>query len=145
MICTAGFGVVALIVASMWLDEGEVVTLTTVDARGNRYEAGLWIVDLDGVSYLRATSPDASWLNRIRQFSDVTLDRGGRRTDYHAIPIDDPKVRKSVSRAMAAKYGNFDRALVWLRDHRRSVPIRLQSSSARYAAPRSDPSIGVSP
>ena len=136
---------VALIVASLWLDEGEIVTLITEDARGNHYEIGLWIVDLDGVSYLRAASPDASWLNRIRQIPDVKLDRVGRLTAYRAIPIDDPRVREAVSRAMAEKYGNFDQALVWLRDHSRSVPIQLQSPSARYAAPRSDLSIGVSP
>ena len=145
MIFLAGFGVVVLIVTSVWLDEGEVVTLITVDAKGNQYEIGLWIVDLEGVSYLRAESPDASWLNRIRQFPDVKLVRSGRRMDHRAIPIDDEKVRETVSWAMTEKYGAFDQALVWFRDYSRSVPIQLQSPSARYAAPRSDPSVGVSP
>jgi hypothetical protein len=131
--------VVALLVASLCFDEGEVVTLMTVDSRGNHYETSLWIVDLEGVPFLRAESPSASWLGRIREFPDVKLDRAGRRTDQRAIPIDDEKVREDVRRAMAKKYGIFDRVSQWFRDYSHSVPIQLQN------LPAPEQSAGVSP
>jgi hypothetical protein len=120
-----------LLVASFCFDEGEVVTLMTMDARGNHYETGLWIVDLGGVPFLRAESPSASWLRRIREIPDVKLVRGGRRTDQRAIPIDDAKVREAVNQAMAEKYGTFDQVSQWFRDYRRSIPVQLQNPSAR--------------
>lgn len=145
LVCLAGAGVAVLIVASFCLDEGEVVTLLTMDGKGDQYETGLWIVDLDGVFYLRAESTDSSWLGRIRHVPKVTLVRSGRNTDYHAIPIEDEKIRETVNQAMAEKYGIFDQALAWIRDHSRSVPIQLEDISVRYASPRSDSRIGVSP
>jgi len=136
---------VALIVVSSQLDEGEVVTLFTVDAKGIEYENGLWVVDLDGVSYLRAESPESYWFRRIQQIPEVELDRSGQHSEHRAIPIDDESIRESVSRAMAEKYGCFDWALVWFRDHSRSVPVKLQNPSVRHTSTKGEPSLGVSP
>jgi hypothetical protein len=144
LISLIGIGMVALIVVASQLDEGEVATLFTVDARGIEYENGLWVVDLDGVSYLRAESPDSYWFQRIQQIPDVELERSGRRSEHRAIPIDDPSLRESISRAMAEKYGCFDRALLWFRDHSRSVLVKLQSPPARHSSAQSEPGLGVS-
>ena len=46
---------------------GEVVTLHTRDSGGDWETTPLWIVDLEGGSYLRAGSPDESgWVTRAR-------------------------------------------------------------------------------
>ena len=62
-------GLVAAIpvITSRLVDEGEIVTLTTVDDRGREYMTEVWIVDLPTGSYLRAGSSDARWLERLRQ------------------------------------------------------------------------------
>ena len=107
LILLAGVAIALLTSISLWFDEGEVVQLITTDENGNEFETGLWVVDLEGVSYLRAESKDAAWIERIRERPDVQLDRAGRRTHYRAIPIGDDDTRESVSRAMAEKYGTI--------------------------------------
>lgn len=145
LIIFACIAVALLASASFWLDEGEVVTLITTDENGHEFETGLWIVELDSVPYLCAASTGAAWLERIRARPDVQLDRAGRRIDYRAIPIDDGDTRDAVSRAMAEKYGRLDRAVAMFRDHRHSVPVRLQLRSPQQASTQSDRTIGLSP
>ena len=60
LIILTSIAVALLASASFWLDEGEVVTLITTDENGHEFETGLWIVELDGVSYLCAASTDAA-------------------------------------------------------------------------------------
>ena len=141
----AGIPVALLTSASIWFDEGEVVTLITIDENGHEFEIGLWIVDLDGVPYLRAKSTDATWLQRIRGRPDVQLDRAGRRDGYRAFPIVADDTRNSVSRAMAEKYGRLDRVVALFRDYNHSVPVRLQRRSPQPASARSDRTVGLSP
>ena len=140
LILLAGVAVALLTSISLWFDEGEVVRLITTDENGNEFETGLWVVDLEGVSYLRAESKDAAWIERIRKRPDVQLDRAGRRTDYRAIPIGDDDTRDSVSRAMAEKYGRLDRAVALFRDYSHCLPVRLQIRS-----PEQTRTIGLSP
>ena len=144
-IFSAGIAVALLTLASFWFDEGEVVTLITAYENAHEFETGLWVVDLDGVPYLRAESTDAAWLQRIRRRPDVQLDRAGRRAAYRAFPIDTDETRESVSRAMAEKYGRIDRAVALFRDYNHSVPVRLQRWSPQPASARSDGSVGWSP
>jgi hypothetical protein len=138
----AGIGVVVLLIASLWFDEGEVVTLITMDAGGNHYETSLWVVDLEGLAFVRAQSSSPPWLDRIREISEVKLDRSGRHTDHHAIPIDDEKVREAVNQLMAEKYGCFEKVSQWFRDYSRSIPIQLQPT--RSETSHADRSIGDS-
>jgi hypothetical protein len=140
LILLAGIAVALLTSISLWLDEGEVVRLITTDENGNEFETGLWIIELEGVAYLRAESKDAAWIKRIRERPDVQLDRTGRRADYRAIPIGDDHTRDSVSRAMAVKYGQLDRAVALFRDYSHSLPVRLQVRS-----PEQTHTIGLSP
>lgn len=134
-----------LIGVSLWLDEGEVITLITTGAQGQEFETGLWIVDVGGVPYLRAESAGASWLDRIRARPDVELERAGLRALYRAIPLDDAQTREAVNRAMAEKYGQINRALALFRDHSESVPIRLQGPQPDDLATNHDREVGAAP
>jgi hypothetical protein len=143
LIILAGIAVALLIGASLLLEEGEVVTLVTTNDAGQEFETGLWIVDIDGASYLRAESASASWLDRIRARSDVQLERAGRRAPYRAIPLDGSQIRDAVNQAMDEKYGGLDRALVMFWDHSHAVPIRLLSRSADDSTSHNGPRVGA--
>ena len=135
----------ACLVVSLWFDEGEVVTLITTDEQAHEHETGLWLVDVDGDSYLRAQSVDTAWWVRARRDPDVRMLRGERLAEYRAIPVDDAAIRTSVDEAMSEKYGWLNRALLFARDHCDSVAIRLEPKPARVAAPSDDGAIRASP
>jgi len=118
--------IMVVVVGVLWVDEGEVVTLATVDQHGRHALTGLWIVELDGRTYLRAGSPDASWLKRLRTRPLVELTRGGVTRTVRATPIDDAAVRIAVSWAMREKYGLVDAVLVRIIDHSQAVPILVE-------------------
>ncbi len=113
-------------IGSGWLDEGEVVGLTTYDARAHGHETDLWIVDIDGRSYLRADLPGADWLDRLRANPEAELRRDGTQERVRAVPFDDPALRDAVGRAMAEKYGLVDRLVAAIRDDDRAVPVLLE-------------------
>jgi hypothetical protein len=76
---------VALAVATvlvLWLvpliwagSSGEIVTLTTTDAKGAARQTRLWIVERGGASWLRAGSERAAWLARIRANPRIQIER----------------------------------------------------------------------
>jgi len=70
---------VSQIVAS---ESAEVVVLTSEGAEGPE-ETRLWVVDLDGVQYLRA-SPGSGWYERLRATPEVMLERAGETASYRA-------------------------------------------------------------
>jgi hypothetical protein len=113
-------------IGSGWLDEGEVVHLTTYDARAHEHETELWIVDVDGRSYLRADLPGADWLDRLRAHPEAELQRNGSKERVRAVPVDDPVLRAAIGRAMAEKYGFVDRLVGAIRDDDRAVAIRIE-------------------
>ncbi|HME70310.1 MAG TPA: hypothetical protein VKM54_10650 [Myxococcota bacterium] len=119
---------VALVVfvTAFGIDEGEVVNLSTVDARGAQFETQLWIIEQDGKLYLRAGRPAARWLARLRAHPEVKIERGGTTTPYRAVPLDDPATREAVNRGMAEKYGQADGLIARIFDRSQTVPIRLE-------------------
>jgi hypothetical protein len=121
----AAGGVFALVVGALVLREGEVATLTTLDAAGRPLESELWIVEPEGALFLRAGSEHEHWLEHVRAAPEAVLERAGRERRVRAVPSDDPQVRAAVNRAMAEKYGLLDRLWGALRDPSRSVPVRL--------------------
>jgi hypothetical protein len=125
----AGAAIVLVVVGVAWVDEGEVVTITTVDDQGHSSVTGLWIVEIGGHLYLRAGSPKAMWLERIRARPVVELTRNGVTRLVRATPIDDPALRNAVSWAMREKYGLVDAVIVRIIDHSKSVPILLEPLS----------------
>ena len=122
----AGALIMLVVVGVLWVEEGEVVNLTTIDDRGRNALTGLWIVELDGKTYLRARSPEAKWLMRLRTRPEVELTRMGVARTVRATPIDDAALRVAVSWAMREKYGLVDAVLVRIIDHSESVPILVE-------------------
>jgi hypothetical protein len=133
LILILGLVLAAVAIASGWVDEGEVVQLTTFDERAHEHETDLWIVDIDGIRYVRADLPGADWLERLRANPEAELRRNGDPERVRAAPVDDPAVRAAVERAMAAKYGVLDRLVGVMRDEAKAVTVRIEPTSA---APR---------
>jgi len=116
------------VVGALLMDEGEIMTLET--RQDDRvYSTQLWIVELDGVRYLRSGRSDTAWLARVEANPEVGL----RTTDvphaaeqrYRARPVRDAEQRERVNGAMAEKYGFSDRVWSWLVDRTDSVAIEL--------------------
>ena len=122
-----------LIGVSSLIDEGEIVRVTTLDSKGRTHVTQLWIVDLDTGAYLRARSPDAAWLSRIRAEPEVTLQRRDAEAKFRALGEDRAAIRAEVNLAMGEKYGFADRLWVRLSDPTRAVPLRLVPSAASAA------------
>jgi hypothetical protein len=125
-----GLGVVAVVLATIWVeiwvDEGEVVTLSTFDSREKAVHTDLWIVDIEGRAYVRAADAESDWLERLKAHPEGQLRRKGKDSRVRAVPSADPAMREAVNRAMRRKYGSVDRVVSWLRDRSNSVPVRLE-------------------
>jgi len=121
--------VVALVIAVGRIPEGEVAELVTFDRNGRGIETRLWIVDLDGETWVRAPEMDASWLQRLRLNPTAHLIRGDGIISVRAFPSTDPQVRATVNRAMRARYGRLERAYHWLSDPEQTVPVQLDPLS----------------
>ena len=119
--------VITLVVGAVRvLGRGEVVTVTTVAPNGVARDTPLWIVDVQGDLYLRASSPDAQWLAHLESEPDIWLDMRGVRQRARAEALrDEPVTRRLVNDAMEEKYGLADRGVALLFDPSRSVPIRV--------------------
>ncbi len=126
IILVLGILLAAVAIGSAWIDEGEVVQLTTYDARAHPHETDLWIVDVDGRRYVRSDLPGADWLERLSANPEVLLQRDSVKEHVMARPVDDPAIREAVDRAMAEKYGFLDRLTDILRDEDVVVPVLLE-------------------
>jgi hypothetical protein len=122
--------VAALVLGALAIDEGEVVALTTFDADGRDHLTQLWIVDLDGDSYLRSAAPDNAWLERLRARPEAILARGEGDSAVTATPVSSSELLTRVNRAMAEKYGASDRLYSALFDRSGSVPVRIEPRAA---------------
>ena len=120
-----GLGVLSLVAAAGWVEEGEVATLVTFDERGRGTDSRLWIVDVGGASYVRAPGEGCQWLTRLRSHPVVHLSRGDGLVTVRAEPLADAAVRETVNDAMHRKYGGFDEIVALWRDPSHSVPVRL--------------------
>lgn len=120
-----GLAVVATVLASTWIEEGEVATLVTFDAKDRPMVSRLWVVDIAGDAYVRAPNPEVRWLRRLRSQPIVHLSRGDGIVSVRGVPQPGAAVRDAVNAAMDRKYGRLERALEWLRDSSRSIPVRL--------------------
>jgi Pyridoxamine 5'-phosphate oxidase len=116
--------IAALVFASV---SGEVVTLTTADAGGAPQETPLWVVDRDGLSWLRAGSVQAAWLERIRANPRIEIARAGVTRVYRATLV--PEATAEINAQMADKYGVADRV----------VGLLLPGSRGNSMAVRLDP------
>jgi hypothetical protein len=126
LLLTIGGLVAALVLGALAIDEGEVVALRTFDAEGKDYLTQLWIVELDGDSYLRSTAADSAWLERLRAQPEAFLARGEDARAVTATPVSDDELLGRINRAMAQKYGASNRLYSALFDRSASVPVRIE-------------------
>ncbi|MEZ5595029.1 MAG: hypothetical protein R3E84_01355 [Pseudomonadales bacterium] len=121
--------VVSLFAAVMALqfaasESGEVVVLSTLDAKGAPQETRLWVVDLEGSQYLRAGQPESGWLLRLQKTPRVGLVRGEVRAAYDAVP--EPEKRDVINARMRAKYGWADQVIEQMFGRDKATPVRLE-------------------
>ena len=129
--------VLALVFASLAIDEGEVVHLRTVGPDGMENEVDVWVVDLDGTLYLRANNREANWLVELRARPEVRL-RGeahGESHFYRAVEVDDGVAKERVDRAMQEKYGYVESLWDWAVDPSESIPVRLDPVAPSEPSP----------
>ncbi|NIP15812.1 MAG: hypothetical protein GWM88_14240 [Pseudomonadales bacterium] len=103
-------------------ESAEVVVLTSQGLDGEQ-DTRLWVVDLDGVQYLRA-SPDSGWYQRLVADPAVLLVRDGTRAAYRAEVR--MAVADDVNRLMREKYDWRDAYIDFLIGGRdEAVPVAL--------------------
>ena len=120
-----GLFLLALVVQIVASETGEVVVLTSPAGQSGREEreTRLWVVELDGVQYLRAR-PEAGWYQRLLVQPDLALQRAGRTGRYRA----ETRMEKAgeLNRLMREKYGWRDRYIAMLMGGRDdAVPVAL--------------------
>lgn len=101
----------------------EVVELHTHDEAGEQMTTRLWIVDHEGLQYLRAGG-DPGWYLRAMANETVSLTRGESTTSFKAVP--NPGLRAEINDAMQEKYTWGDTlisALVGGRED--AIPVEL--------------------
>ena len=118
-----GLVYVALGVGSSFVS-AETVELETRDPRGGALQTAVWVVELNGDTWIRAVDPDAMWFNRLLAEPEVRVRRGDVRTAHRAQIVAGFEDR--VDEAMRAKYGRADELLSWLNDPAGFVSIRLE-------------------
>ena len=121
--------VLTTIWVEIWVEEGEVATLVTFDSRRQAFDTELWIVDIEGRSYVRAADLESDWLERLLARPELQLRRSDTVSRVRGVPSDDPAVREAVNGAMQRKYGGVDRVVGWVRDRSRCVPVWLEPLS----------------
>lgn len=127
MLLKALIGLVAVVVLILVVqvvasESAEVVVLTTTSGGAGK-ETRLWVVDADGVQYLRA-KPDSGWYLALLAAQGVTLTRGDGTMACRAEAR--PGFAVEVNRLMREKYGWRDAyisALVGGRDN--AVPVAM--------------------
>jgi hypothetical protein len=109
-------------------EQSEVAVLRTVDAQGAPHETKLWIVDHDGVAWVRVARPERPWFEELMTHPEVELVRNGTTQRVVAAPDPTPEARIALDAAFRAKYGFVDwwYGLLLRRD---PVPIRLDPAS----------------
>jgi hypothetical protein len=130
-----GLGVLAIVALGLWLDDGEILTLETTDPSGQVFETELWVVELQGVLYVRGVR-GSRWVQRVRTHPEVTVVRGGDERIYHARSSHDPDTVARVDAAMASKYGYADGLFGRLFEEGSRIVIRLSPGIAASTSPQ---------
>jgi len=102
----------------------EVAVLRTVDGDGRPHDTKLWIVDRDGVSWVRVANPRRQWFQRLSANPRAELVRNGALQPVDARPDDTPEARALIDRLFREKYGAVDwwYGVLLRRD---AIPVRL--------------------
>lgn len=105
-------------------ESGEVIVLRTFSGT-EEHTTRVWIVDDQGVSWLRSGQPEAGWYQRILENPDVEVERGDDLYAYRAFPVDGGPTVTHVNALMSRKYGWADGLIGAMFDRSDSIAIRL--------------------
>ena len=115
----------AVVAVTYWAGEQrEVVVIRTLDGDGTSYDTKVWVVDYDGVPWVRVANPERFWFQRLSRNPRVELIRGGVAQAVVARPQDTAEARAAIDQRFREKYGPVDWWYgVLLRRH--PIPVRL--------------------
>lgn len=104
---TAGIilGLIVVVLATQMITSelgSEVVELHTLDNMDQSHTTRLWIVDHDGIAYLRAGMASSGWLLRGQQNDSVELTRNDVTQSYAFEPREE--MRETVNKLLLEKY-----------------------------------------
>ena len=106
-------------------EQTEVAVLRTSDALGRGHETKMWVVDHQGVPWVRVANPERGWYRRLLERPQVELVRAGKTQPCLAEPHDEPEIAAELDAVFREKYGLVD----WwygLLLRRASVPVKLE-------------------
>jgi hypothetical protein len=116
----------ALVAAGTYLagEQTEVAVLRTYDSEGLSYDTRLWVVDYDGVPWVRVAKSERNWFQRLLADPRAEIVRAGIAREVIAHPEDSAETRARIDSAFRAKYGVVDwwYGLLLRRD---AIPVRL--------------------
>jgi len=117
-------------------EQTEVVVLRTFDREGAAHETKMWVVDREGVPWVRVANPQRGWFLRLEEDPKAELVRGGTTLAVAARPDDSAQARAEIDRLFREKYGLVDWWYgVLLRRH--PIPIRLEPAASGAHPPSS--------
>ena len=124
-------GLLAALGAVTWfaLESGGVGTVETTAADGTPRYTHVWPVEIDGVLWLEAGTPQNAWYVDIGREPDLWLDREGERRAYHAVPVPTEAARRRVRDALRARFGWRDAWVGMFVDSSGSVAVRLDPAA----------------
>jgi hypothetical protein len=106
-------------------EQTEVVVLRTDDSLGRSQETKMWVVDYQGVPWVRVANPERGWYRRLLADPKVELVRAGETQPCLARPYDVPEIAAELDAVFREKYGLVD----WwygLLLRRHPIPVRLE-------------------
>jgi deazaflavin-dependent oxidoreductase (nitroreductase family) len=68
---------------------GETIVLSTTGSDGKSYERVLSPIDDNGQLFVAANHWPRAWYHRARENPEVRVTRGGKTTDYRAVPVSE--------------------------------------------------------
>jgi len=98
-------GLLIIVLATQMLTSelgSEIVELHTLDDTGQSHTTRLWIVDHEGIPYLRAGMASSGWLLRALSNNAVEMTRNGVTGSYNFEPRE--QIRDTINQLLLEKY-----------------------------------------
>jgi hypothetical protein len=70
-------------------EQGNTLIITTTDSDGNQNDRVLSTIDDEGTLYVAANHWPRAWFRAVQANPEVTVTRGGERSEYVAVPVSD--------------------------------------------------------
>jgi hypothetical protein len=103
------------------------VTIETQRATGERRRTVIWVVVVDGDSYIRSVrGARGAWYRELTRTGNGTLRVDGRTVGVRAVSATDAATVEAVSAALVAKYGTGASTVSMLRADTLPTTIRLR-------------------